>query len=91
MEDDEPLFLFDLSLEDMRESIKGRSDFREVFFQDYSVFVYFLGMAEDIFPDPKKAPDSRTAYLWKLRRECRGTVFSTLTGKVISRRFHKFF
>jgi len=47
-------------------------------------------MAKDIFPDPEKAPDSRTAYLWKLRRECRGIVFGN-DGKVIARRFHKFF
>jgi len=47
-------------------------------------------MAKDIFPDPETAPDSRTAYLWKLRRECRGIVFGA-DGKVIARRFHKFF
>jgi len=47
-------------------------------------------MAKDIFPDPMSAPDSRTAYLWRLRRECRGIVFGA-DGKVIARRFHKFF
>ncbi len=28
---------------------------------------------------------------YKIRRECRGLVFDALTGKIISRRYHKFF
>ena len=58
---------------------------------DHSLFTYII-MKDDSFPDPAKvssmhmcfeqnililkAPDPRTAYLWKLRRECRGLVFS---------------
>eukprot|EP01125_Pyxidicula_operculata_P014542 TRINITY_DN4853_c0_g1_i1.p1 TRINITY_DN4853_c0_g1~~TRINITY_DN4853_c0_g1_i1.p1 ORF type:complete len:385 (+),score=50.52 TRINITY_DN4853_c0_g1_i1:74-1228(+) len=79
-----------IKIEDIREAISGRDDFREVRGPDFSVFIYFLGMAKDIFPNPDDAPDERTAYLWKLRRECRGIVFND-KGEVISRRFHKFF
>lgn len=31
------------------------------------------------------------ARLWKIRRECRGLIFDAQTGKLLSRRFHKFF
>jgi T4 RnlA family RNA ligase len=85
------LFPQDITLEQLREAIHGREDFREVKGEDYSTFIYFLGMAKDIFPDPATAPDAHTAHLWKLRRECRGIAFSTETGKIIGRRFHKFF
>eukprot|EP01119_Soliformovum_irregulare_P005332 TRINITY_DN17100_c0_g1_i1.p1 TRINITY_DN17100_c0_g1~~TRINITY_DN17100_c0_g1_i1.p1 ORF type:complete len:441 (-),score=102.37 TRINITY_DN17100_c0_g1_i1:27-1349(-) len=91
MEPSEDTFVHDIRLEDMRKAIQGRVDFRECKYADHSIFVYFLGMAEDIFPDPNTAPDPETKLYWKLRRECRGSVFSTETGKVISRRFHKFF
>ena len=53
------------------------------------VFSYTL-IKEDTFPDPKEAPDERTKLLWQLRRECRGLIFSK-EGKVLARRFHKFF
>lgn len=100
------MFVHDIRLEDVREAIKGRTDFRECQYEDHIIFVYFLGMgtkqfnpedftdlssAKDIFPDPETAPDERTRLLWRLRRECRGNVFSRETGKLICRRFHKFF
>lgn len=83
-------FECDLNIEDVRKAIAGRDDFREVKHEDYSVFVYFLGMAKDIFPNPKDATDPITAKYWNLRRECRGLVFDC-EGRVIARRFHKFF
>lgn len=85
------IFPVDIELKDIREAVQGRTDFREVVGPDYNIFIYFLGMAKDIFPDPSTAPDARTAYLWRLRRECRGIAFDPATGKVKSRRFHKFF
>ncbi|ELR12940.1 uncharacterized protein ACA1_096000 [Acanthamoeba castellanii str. Neff] len=85
------LFPQDINIEEIRKAIQGRDDFREVKNADFSSFVYFLGMAKDIFPDPATAPDAETAYHWRLRRECRGIIFSHATGKVLSRRFHKFF
>lgn len=84
------VFVHNINIEDVRAAIAGRDDFREVHYGDHSVFVYFLGMAKDIFPDPNTAPDERTKLLWKLRRECRGLVFDR-EGKVLARRFHKFF
>jgi hypothetical protein len=46
----DPLFPHDIKLEDVREAIAGRTDFRECEYSDHVVFVYFLGMAKDIFP-----------------------------------------
>eukprot|EP01087_Luapelamoeba_hula_P014249 TRINITY_DN4150_c0_g1_i4.p1 TRINITY_DN4150_c0_g1~~TRINITY_DN4150_c0_g1_i4.p1 ORF type:complete len:449 (-),score=60.76 TRINITY_DN4150_c0_g1_i4:2025-3371(-) len=80
----------DLQIDQVREAIRGRTDFREVPGPDYSAFIYFLGMAKDIFPNPLTAPDPHTALLYRLRRECRGLIFSH-DGKVLARRFHKFF
>ena len=37
-------FIENLSLEDMREAVKGRTDFRECVYDDHTIFVYFLGM-----------------------------------------------
>ena len=87
------MFPKNIKLEDVRESIKGRNEFREMVTKDHIVFTYFLGQSEDdnMFPDPSTAPDERTEYLWKVRRECRGIVFNKDTEKIISRRFHKFF
>jgi len=45
----------------------------------------------ETFPDPKLESDHRAAYLFLVRRECRGIIFDERTGHVISRRFHKFF
>eukprot|EP01127_Copromyxa_protea_P022600 TRINITY_DN8192_c0_g1_i1.p1 TRINITY_DN8192_c0_g1~~TRINITY_DN8192_c0_g1_i1.p1 ORF type:complete len:445 (+),score=96.80 TRINITY_DN8192_c0_g1_i1:55-1389(+) len=84
------IFVQNIDISDVREAIAGRDDFREVRYSDHSVFVYFLGLAKDIFPDPNTAPDQRTKLMWQLRRECRGLVFDN-EGKVIARRFHKFF
>lgn len=39
-------FPVDINIEDVREAIRGRTDFREVTFEDHSVFVYFLGVGE---------------------------------------------
>jgi len=84
-------FPHNIDIEEIRTAIQGRDDFREVRGPDFASFIYFLGMAKDIFPDPTTAPDAKTAHHWQLRRECRGIIFSLATGKVLSRRFHKFF
>ncbi len=87
---EQSVFVHNINIEDVRAAIEGREDFREVKYSDHSAFVYFLGVAKDIFPDPNTAPDERTKLLWKLRRECRGLVFD-LEGNILARRFHKFF
>lgn len=43
-EDDNGPFVKNLLLEDIRESIKGRSDFRECHYEDHNIFIYHLGM-----------------------------------------------
>ena len=84
------LFPHGIDISEAREAIKGRADFREIIGSDYSSFVYLL-VNDDSFPHPQLASDEKTARLWQIRRECRGIIFSKSTGKVISRRFHKFF
>lgn len=56
----------------------------------YGKIINYRQMGADVFPDPATAPDARTAYLWGLRRQCRGLVFD-LAGNVISPGFEKFF
>lgn len=57
--------------------------------RDYGRIINYRQMGADVFPDPATAPDSHTAYLWGLRRQCRGLVFD-LAGNVIGPGFEKF-
>jgi len=84
------LFPLNISLAEARASVAGRIDFRETIAHDYVSFIYFLGMAPDMFPDPETAPDESTKRLWQVRRECRGIIFHK-DGHILSRRFQKFF
>jgi RNA ligase len=67
-------------IDQVREAIKGRPEFfeseREALGYKYHVFNYMVGHT-DSFDCP-------------IRRECRGLIFDA-NGKVLSRRFHKFF
>lgn len=45
----ESIFPVDIKLEDVREAIKGRDDFREVDGGDHVIFVYFLGLSKGMF------------------------------------------
>jgi RNA ligase len=63
-------------IEQVREAIKDRPEFIEAVRDDYIVFNYMVAH-EDSFDCP-------------IRRECRGLIFSK-NGKVLSRRFSKFF
>jgi RNA ligase len=58
--------------------------------REYGRIINYRRMGSDVFPDPVTAPDAHTAYLWGLRRQCRGLVFD-LEGNVISPGFEKFF
>lgn len=73
------------NIEQVREAIKGRPEFIEAkrefrdgygTMHEYTVFNYMVAHA-DSFDCP-------------IRRECRGLIFDA-NGKVLSRRFHKFF
>lgn len=57
--------------------------------RDYGRIINYRRMGSDVFPDPVTAPDPHTAYLWGLRRQCRGLVFD-LAGNVIAPGFEKF-
>jgi RNA ligase len=43
------------------------------------------------FPSPSQETDPNISRLLLIRRECRGLIFDKDTGKVLARRFHKFF
>lgn len=58
--------------------------------RDYGRIINYRRMGADVFPDPFHAPDAHTAYLWGLRRQCRGLVFD-LSGLLVSPGFEKFF
>lgn len=60
----------------IREAIKGREEFIEADRGDYIVFNYLVAYTD--------------SFDCHLRRECRGLIFDA-QGKVLSRRFHKFF
>jgi len=72
-------------LSEILEAIEGREEFVVKVDEEngYTVVNYLVNF-EDTFPP---VTDRRTALL----RECRGITFDTATGKVISRKYHKFF
>jgi RNA ligase len=69
-------------INDVLPAIEGRDEFIVVQKDGYQVVNYAV-MMEDSFPPIESELDA-------LRRECRGLVFD-LEGKLINRRFHKFF
>jgi RNA ligase len=80
------------NIEDYLEAIKGREEFivKKDEENGYGVINYVLSM-EDTFPDPNLTTDSVLKRNYILRRDCRGLKFSLLTGKIISKPYHKFF
>lgn len=87
---DLPYFVQSPTIAQCRAAIENASGFREVNKDDYVLFNYdfcFRGS----FPDPRTAPTVEEALLRQTRRECRGIIYNKETGKIISRRYHKFF
>jgi RNA ligase len=70
------------TIDDVLPAIKGRDEFIVADKEDYIVINYVVHMP-DSFPPVETLNDA-------LRRECRGIVFAP-DGKLLSRRFHKFF
>lgn len=70
-------------IDEVREAIRGRSEFVEKEGEGYTVINYIVQL-EDTFPNGEHDR------LSLIRRECRGIVFGK-DGSVISRPFHKFF
>lgn len=83
-------FPSDLTLEEVLEAIKGVKGFVVIDKGDHVIIIYVL-VTEDTFPPLENANDPKTQRIYQILRECRGIVFSKVTGQVISRRFHKFF
>lgn len=79
------------TIDDVLPHIDDDSDFINVEKDgDYTVLNYVRAGPDTFPPLPESAdhPDWRRA---ATRRECRGLIFRTSTGEVLSRRFHKFF
>ena len=85
------------NIEQVRKAVAGREEFKEVDKGDHIIFNYLVNFA-DTFPNPwekynfpldgeKEVLNTNSTLL----RECRGLVFDKETGRVISRRYHKFF
>jgi T4 RnlA family RNA ligase len=77
------------SLADVLPAIAGRPEFA-VYRRGGLTSLTYERLLKDTFPDPEAASDPETARLWALRRECRGLIFDG-EGRLIARKFHKFF
>lgn len=71
------------------EAIRGRPEFICANRDTHLIFNYNVSF-EDTFPEPD-TKDENLNNLYRIRRECRGLIFCSKTGKVIRRPFHKFF
>jgi RNA ligase len=76
-------------IEDYLDAIEG-SDAFAVIQREYGTVINYRMLGNDVFPDPLTAPDEVTAHKWRLRRQCRGIIFSP-QGDVISLPLEKFF
>jgi len=66
--------------------LKGREEFRVMEKDWYTVVNYAVGFEDTFTLNP-----GETEHFMKIRRECRGLIFETSTGILISRPYHKFF
>jgi RNA ligase len=73
------------NLNDVLPYIDGREEFR-VMEKDWYVVINYAVAFEDTFQWDVNDPMGST-----IRRECRGLIFDTETGNLISRPYHKFF
>lgn len=83
-------FAVGITLQDARDAIHGRREFRETVKGSVAVINYDFCFGAT-FPDPEQAGDAKERRLLQVRRECRGLVFDAKTGVLIARRLHKFF
>ncbi|EFA84232.1 hypothetical protein PPL_03309 [Heterostelium album PN500] len=84
------LFPHNITVEDCRLAIKDVVGFREVKRENTIVFTYD-SLYDESFPNPDEESDPKKSFLLKIRRECRGIIFDQSNGKLLSRKFHKFF
>jgi RNA ligase len=87
------IFPFIEHLDEVLAAIDGREEFFVHRNHDLGfVSVLYRYVMADTFPDPGATGiDPRESRRRALLRECRGTTFDARTGKVIARKFHKFF
>ena len=73
-------------IDDVIPHIEDRPEFK-VMVKDWYTVVNYMVAFDDTFSLIRK----RSHYNMKIRRECRGLIFDTATGNLISRPYHKFF
>jgi RNA ligase len=73
-------------LDDVIPHIEDRPEFK-VMVKDWYTVINYMVAFEDTFSLIRE----RSHYNMKIRRECRGLIFDTATGNLISRPYHKFF
>jgi RNA ligase len=73
------------SISDVLPHIEGRDEFKVMRKDWYTVVNYMVAFGETFDWDESDVQGS------VMRRECRGLIFDTLSGKLLSRPYHKFF
>jgi RNA ligase len=73
-------------IRDVLPHIEGRDEFRVMQKDWYTVINYAVA-----FEDTFSLDSEKSHYNMTIRRECRGLIFDTATGQLISRPYHKFF
>ena len=73
-------------IDDVIPHIEDRPEFKVIVKDWYTVVNYMVA-----FDDTFSLIRERSHYNMKIRRECRGLIFDTATGNLISRPYHKFF
>lgn len=76
-------FPHNITLDEVMRIIKGRKEFI-VAVRDHFTVVNYIMMGNDTFPTVTSREEA-------ILRELRGLIFSSETGEVLSRRYHKFF
>ena len=73
-------------INDVLPHIEGRKEFRVLEKEGYNVIIYAVSFEDTFAENPGES--TRNACI---RKECRGLIFDTETGNIISRPYHKFF
>jgi len=77
-------------LHSLKEITRNNSVFVERDFGEYSAFDYKSATHID-FPNPTQFKNNKDKWMAGLKREMRGLIVCNKTGRVLARRFHKFF
>jgi RNA ligase len=73
-------------INDVLPHIEGKKEFRVLEKEGYNVIIYAVSFEDTFAENPGES--TRNACI---RKECRGLIFDTETGNIISRPYHKFF